>query len=384
MTVFKCYMKIIKKNTGMIIMYFVIFAAISVVMLYAGKGNNGQDQFMESKLRAAIVDKDKSGISENIARYISKLHNAKKVKDNLSVLQEEMYYQKYDIVIQIPEGFGEQFLSGKAAVAVTQQPGQFSYMYVESQINDFINRIIKYNLAGYTMEESFKKVSDIKESKVTLLDVNGNGGNMPDFAYLFQYFPYISIAILGNSLGIIVCSFRKKEVKNRMAASAVPLRRQSGEAFLAFIVTGVAVWTGFIIMVLVIKGEELLNNANIFYYILNSFTVMMLSLSMAFLTGMIAKKADTVNMIVTPVSLFMSFLGGVFVPLSMLNNTVRKAARFVPVYWYEEVNNKLSGYAQIPQNVVKEIWRGIGIQILFTIMFIAVTLAVSRYQRQER
>ena len=205
MTVFKCYMKIIKKNTGMIIMYFVIFAAISVVMLYAGKGNNGQDQFMESKLRAAIVDKDKSGISENIARYISKLHNAKKVKDNLSVLQEEMYYQKYDIVIQIPEGFGEQFLSGKAAVAVTQQPGQFSYMYVESQINDFINRIIKYNLAGYTMEESFKKVSDIKESKVTLLDVNGNGGNMPDFAYLFQYFPYISIAILGNSLGIIVC-----------------------------------------------------------------------------------------------------------------------------------------------------------------------------------
>lgn len=384
MTVFKCYMKIIKKNTGMIIMYFVIFAAISVVMLYAGKGNNGQDQFMESKLRAAIVDKDKSGISENIARYISKLHNAKKVKDNLSVLQEEMYYQKYDIVIQIPEGFGEQFLSGKAAVAVTQQPGQFSYMYVESQINDFINRIIKYNLAGYTMEESFKKVSDIKERKVTLLDVNGNGGNMPDFAYLFQYFPYISIAILGNSLGIIVCSFRKKEVKNRMAASAVPLRRQSGEAFLAFIVTGVAVWTGFIIMVLVIKGEELLNNANIFYYILNSFTVMMLSLSMAFLTGMIAKKADTVNMIVTPVSLFMSFLGGVFVPLSMLNNTVRKAARFVPVYWYEEVNNKLSGYAQIPQNVVKEIWRGIGIQILFTIMFIAVTLAVSRYQRQER
>ena len=256
--------------------------------------------------------------------------------------------------------------------------------WTESQINDFINRIIKYNLAGYTMEESFKKVSDIKESKVTLLDVNGNGGNMPDFAYLFQYFPYISIAILGNSLGIIVCSFRKKEVKNRMAASAVPLRRQSGEAFLAFIVTGVAVWTGFIIMVLVIKGEELLNNANIFYYILNSFTVMMLSLSMAFLTGMIAKKADTVNMIVTPVSLFMSFLGGVFVPLSMLNNTVRKAARFVPVYWYEEVNNKLSGYAQIPQNVVKEIWRGIGIQILFTIMFIAVTLAVSRYQRQER
>lgn len=169
-----------------------------------------------------------------------------------------------------------------------------------------------------------------------------------------------------------------------MSASAVPLRRQSGEAFLAFIVTGVLIWAGFIIMVLVIKGEELSNNANMFYYILNSFTVMVLSLSMAFLIGMLAKKIDTVNMIVTPVSLFMSFLGGVFVPLSILNNTVRKAARFVPVYWYEEINNKLSEYAKIPKNIVKEIWGGIGIQILFTIMFIAVTLAVSRYQRQEK
>lgn len=384
MTVFKCYMKIIKKNAGMIIMYFVIFAAISVVMLYASKGNGGQNQFTESKLNVAIVDRDKSGISESIAKYLSKLHNAKIVEDNLNVLQEEMYYQKYDIVIQIPAGFSENFLSGKAFVAVTQQPGQFNYMYVNSQINDFVNRMIKYNFAGYTMEESFEKVSDVRESKVTLLDINGNGGNMPDFAYLFQFFPYLSIAVLGNSLGIIVCSFRKKEVKNRMSASAVPLRRQSGEAFLAFIVTGVLIWAGFIIMVLVIKGGELLNNANMFYYILNSFTVMVLSLSMAFLTGMLAKKIDTVNMIVTPVSLFMSFLGGVFVPLSILNNTVRKAARFVPVYWYEEINNKLSEYAKIPKNIVKEIWGGIGIQILFTIMFIAVTLAVSRYQRQER
>lgn len=178
MTVFKCYMKIIKKNAGMIIMYFVIFAAISVVMLYASKGNGGQNQFTESKLNVAIVDRDKSGISESIAKYLSKLHNAKIVEDNLNVLQEEMYYQKYDIVIQIPAGFSENFLSGKASVAVTQQPGQFNYMYVSSQINDFVNRMIKYNLAGYTMEESFEKVSDVKESKVTLLDINGNGGNM--------------------------------------------------------------------------------------------------------------------------------------------------------------------------------------------------------------
>ena len=190
MTVFKCYMKITKKNIGMILMYFIIFAVISTVMFYVSSGDNGNSQFKSSKLAAGIVDNDKSGVSEKLAEYLSKLHDADMLENDIDVLQEKMYYNKYDIIIQIPEGFSEKFLSGDARVSVTQQPGSYSYMYVESQINDFINRIIKYNIAGYTMEESFEKVQDVKESKVTLVDVNGNGGEMPGFAFLFQYFPY--------------------------------------------------------------------------------------------------------------------------------------------------------------------------------------------------
>lgn len=384
MTVFNCYLKITKKNIGMIVMYFGIFLGISIAMLYATKERGAGNKFMDAKLSAGIVDNDKSELSKYIIKYLSKLHNVEIMEDNTSVLQEKMYYNKEDIIIQIPEGFSDNFLSGDVLISVTQQPGEFSYMYIESQINDFINRMIKYNLAGYTMEECFEKVSGIKESEVNLKDINGNGGQMPDFAYLFQFFPYISIAILGQVLGVIVCSFRKREVKNRIAASAVPLYRQSVESFLAFIVIGVLVWAGFIVMVFVLRGNELLNNANMIYYILNSFVVMMLSLSIAFLAGTLAKKTEMVNMIITPVSLFMSFLGGVFVQLSFLNSTVRKAARFVPVYWYEEINNKLSEYAEIPQDVIKEVFGGMGIQVLFTIMFIAITLAISRYQRQEK
>ena len=257
MTVFRCYMKITKKNISIVLMYFVIFTIVSLIMFYAGRGDDGSGKFTSSRLNAGIVDNDKSGVSEKLADYLSKLHNADMLENDISALQEKMYYNRYEIIIQIPEGFSENLLSGDAKVSVTQQPGSYSYMYVESQINDFINRIIKYNIAGYTMEESFEKVQDVKESKVTLIDVNGNGGNMPDFAFLFQFFPYTSIAILGNLLGIILCSFRKKEVKNRIAASAVSLRRQSAEAFLSFIVIGVIVWAAFLALVFAIRGKEL-------------------------------------------------------------------------------------------------------------------------------
>lgn len=383
MTVFNCYMKIAKKNINTIIMYFVIFITISLAMVSVYPDSGGI-KFTGTKLDIGVVDRDKSEISKNIIKYLTKFHNVEAMDDDIKELQERMYYYDKDVIIQIPEKFAEKCTSGETAIDITQQPGEYDYMYLESQINDLMNRIIKYNIAGYSINESFKKVSDTPKSKVTLLDTNGNNGQIPNFAYLFRYFPYISIAILGNVLGIIVCSFRKREVKNRMSVSAVSMKRQSAEAFLAFIVIGIFIWLGFLAVALILNGREMSGNVNIAYYILNSFVVMVMSLSIAFLAGMLAKKVHIVNIIITPVSLFMSFLGGVFVPLSVLNSTVRKAARFVPVFWYEEINDTLSKYAKLPDEVIREVWSNIGIQLLFTLMFIAVALAVSRYQRQER
>ena len=99
MTVFKCYMKIIKKNVGMILMYFVIFAVISIAMFYVSTGDNANGKFTSSKLNTGIVDNDKSNVSEKLAEYLSKLHNADMLEYDISVLQEEMYYNKYDIII---------------------------------------------------------------------------------------------------------------------------------------------------------------------------------------------------------------------------------------------------------------------------------------------
>ena len=85
MTVFKCYMKIIKKNVGMILMYFVIFAVISIAMFYVSTGDNANGKFTSSKLNTGIVDNDKSNVSEKLAEYLSKLHNADMLEYNIGV-----------------------------------------------------------------------------------------------------------------------------------------------------------------------------------------------------------------------------------------------------------------------------------------------------------
>ena len=50
---------------------------------------------------------------------------------------------------------------------------------------------------------------------------------------------------------------------------------------------------------------------------------------------------NQVGMITNVVSLSLSFLGGIFVPLSVLGEGVKSFARFLPTYWYATAVEKI-------------------------------------------
>lgn len=83
------------------------------------------------------------------------------------------------------------------------------------------------------------------------------------------------------------------------------------------------------------------------------------------------------------VSLGMCFLSGVFVPMSIMDKKVLKIARFLPVYWYENINETLSQYHSISGDVAVEVWKSMGIQLIFTLVILAMILAASKYKRQK-
>ena len=90
------------------------------------------------------------------------------------------------------------------------------------------------------------------------------------------------------------------------------------------------------------------------------------------------KNSDGLSGIVNILSLGMCFTCGVFVEMDLMSSGVRKAAQFLPVYWYETVNNLLSDYKTISGNIMPEVMGGIGIQLVFAVAFVCVTLAVSK------
>ena len=167
-------------------------------------------------------------------------------------------------------------------------------------------------------------------------------------------------------------------------ASAVSLLRQNSESIFAFVTLGSIVYVICLLLAVVIYGKDLLESTNLLWYMLNSFINMLGALEIAYLIGMLAKKEMQINMIITPVSLGLCFLGGVFVQINVMGEQIKNIAKFLPTYWYMTVNNLLTDYAEITGSIRTEVLTCIGIQVLFLLALAGIILAVAKYQQQER
>ena len=129
--------------------------------------------------------------------------------------------------------------------------------------------------------------------------------------------------------------------------------------------------------------KDLLASGVLTYYLLNTFVMMMVSLSLSYLLGLFVKNSNMLSGIANILSLGMCFLCGVFVPMNVMDRNVLKVSQFLPVYWYETVNETLGSYSHLTGEAAASVWKGIGLEAMFAIAFVCMILVVTRYQRQK-
>lgn len=380
MTVFKGYLLMAKKHIGTILMYFGIFSGLA--LLVAGDSANGVEKgFAAQKMDILVVDEDESELSEIVMEYLGKHHHVTKADNDKKKLYEALYYQGTDLVIRIPEGMEEHVGQESYRVEVTQSPGNFGGFYVEQQINSLLAGILDYEGMQYSKKEAWQKMMDAPEAKVSVQNEDLSAGSR--LSYFFRCVPYMFLAGLGSSVALILFRFRKKQVKNRMMASSVSLTRQNAEAVLAVFVVGILLYALTLLLAFVSQGADILQIETLPYYLLNLFLDMLLALAMAFLIGMLVKKETVVSMSFTSLSLAFSFLGGAFVSLDLLSPEILRLSKFIPVYWYEVVNDLLLHHSQIDGAVKTQLWQAYGVQMGFVLGIFVAGWIVAKYQQQE-
>ena len=382
MTVFKGYMRIIKKNTGLILLYLCIFFGVAMA-LQAAAGKESYTSYESEKIKIGVVDKDHGPLAEGLIKWLESTHHVTMLEDSREKLQEELFYRNVEYIVVIPENFYESCMINGESISVTKVPGSYSAYYVDQQLESCLNTMRTYLKAGFSEKEAADAILDEKTGEVTMLDMDGNGGSAPAYIYYFRYMPYLFLAVFCYVMGYVLMAFKKGDIPKRMQASAVSSRRQSMEGLLAMSVMGGGLWGIGMLGVLIMYGKDFFGSANQKYYVLNTLVMMAVALSLSYLIGLFVKNSNMLSGIANILSLGMCFLCGVFVPMNVMDKNVLKVSQFLPVYWYETVNETLGSYSHLTEEAAASVWKGIGLEALFAVAFICVILAVTRYQRQK-
>ena len=377
MTVFKGYMKILKKNAGLVVMYLVIFFSVALA-LQAAAGKEGSDSYQSKSIEIGMVDEDGQALAKGLREYLGKIHHITMLGNDREVLQENLFYRNVEYIVQIPKDFTQSCILDGESLKVTKVPGSYSSYYVDQQINSYLSMARAYLAAGFSQEEAVKAIESETHSQVKTLA--GNFGNVeaPGYLYYFRYLPYLFLGVFCYVMGYILMAFRQGDIQRRMEASAVSMKRQILEGLLAMGVMGITLWGIGIAGAGIMYGKKFCQSGNLGYYLANSLLMMAVALSLSYLVGMFMKNSNMLSGVANVISLGMCFLCGVFVPMSVMDQKVLKVSRFLPVYWYEQVNELLGEYTVLPDHVVSKIYMAMGIEALFAVAFVCLILAAGK------
>ena len=382
MTVFKGYMRIMKKNTGLILLYLGIFFGVTMA-LQAAAGKETYTSYESEKIKIGVVDKDNGPLAEGLVKWLEGTHHVTMLEDNREKLQEELFYRNAEYIVQIPKDFYKTCIVQDNPISVTKIPGSYTSFYVDQQINAWLNNVRTYIASGFSQKEAAKAALEQPSSRVSMYQDTETTSETPAYTYYFRYVPYLFLAVLCYSMGYILLAFQKEDIQKRMQASSVSIRRQNLEGLLAMFTIGVGLWLIAVTGAIVMYQKDLLASGVLTYYLLNTFVMMMVSLSLSYLLGLFVKNSNMLNGLSNIVSLGMCFLSGVFVPMSVMDKKVLKIAQFLPVYWYEDINETLARYHSVSGNIATDIWKSLGIEVMFALAFVAIILALSKYKRQK-
>lgn len=365
MQVFNTFFKIVKKQLPSFIIYFSIFGVLIGFMSNMGTGNNA---YKESRMDIAIFNNDGSAKADYLEEYLGTIHDVMVIEDDEETIQDYLYFQVLDYVLYIDEGF---------ELTNIKRPGSKTGIYVDNHIANFEKTYDAFVLAGYSEAEAYEKTMEAMDT-VELVSLKGESGGKPTIFYFYLYFTYIVISLLINTLAPVIIALNRKEVKERSMMSPFSDKKRNGQIIAGSVLFSLVIWGIMNILSFVVCGFDLFKADNM-YYLLNSVCYLILSVGVVCIVSNFNLKAEAISMISNIVSLSLSFLSGVFVPMEIFGEGMMRIAKCTPTYWY------VRGCYNISDGIINnETFMYMGIQLLFALAFFAVALVISKRVKLSR
>lgn len=383
MIVFKNYFKIVKSFIPTMILYTVIFTFFAVMS--STSSANPEGDFAATKPKVSIINNDENtALIETFTDYIKENAQIVDINNNDNDIENALFFREVDFVLIIPKDFTEQFMAGlKPEIETMKVPDSYRATYLSMLLNRFLNVASIYVSSG--MDEDLLATNvkaDLNVSaKVTMLEAN-KISKIDSARYYYNFSNYTLLAVCVYIIGMIMRSFRERNIKRRNLISSTSYNRINRSLFLSNLCIMILVWLVYVIMSFFLFGTDMFSQAGLLI-ILNSFIFSITILSIGFLIGNLVKSREAISGVVNVIALGTSFICGAFVPQQLLGDFVLGMARFLPSYWFIKNNNDIANLSIFNFDNLRPIFINMGIVLLFGILFFIITNVVNKYKLKE-
>ncbi len=385
MPVFKTYMKVVKKNLFMALIYTGIF--VLLVFMFSSSAEPSV-KFEDVSLGVCVIDEDNSAASKALTDYIASTNKLVEIENSKDEILDALYYTRADYVLTIKNGFENKIKAGETDNLLTnyQLPDSYDGVFIDNKIDHYISTLSAYAIVENDISSAISKTADTlsKKTEVTVETFSDDSDKSSDYiiklAFFFTYLPYGLISVLISILTVVLIKMNKKEIAARTNSSSTPVISQTTQIMLGSLILVAAVWILFMLVGIVINGGMFTGKA--WLAVLNSFIFTLVSAGIAILTASLTSDAHYVALIANIVPLSMSFLCGIFVEQSLLGENVLAFSRFLPAYWYIKATDMLAFSSDASFNIT-EFMSCLGIEALFAVALFALVLLVRKYKHSR-
>lgn len=389
MQVFKAYFKVMRGSAVSLAISLSIFMGLTVIFSFNAP-KTAMGDFESARTPVAIINRDgDAGLARGLVDYLAATSQVVPYPDDEEKLQDALFYRKVEYIAIIPQGFSDRFMSGgDCSIQKVIVPDSTSSYYVDMSVDKFLNTVRLHRLYGQVGEDGSQArvvaaaMANLDlDTPVTMKSSGGSNGYRQPHSYYYAYCAYALLAMIMTGVSSIMIAFNEPDLYMRNLCAPLPKRSMSLQLAAGHGVFGLGCWAILGLGSLILHGKSLIPSGLVGLYSLNTLVFAVVCTSIGFLVGSSVKSYGAQAGAINVIAMGMSFLGGVFVPQSVMSRPVLAVAKFLPSYWFIRANDAIGELSRFTAGNLRPIYGSVLIQLGFAVAMFSVTLFLSKERR---
>ena len=349
-----------------------------------------------ARARIAWIDRDDSAVSRGVEKALARTDELVLCEDEKAALQDALASDHVDAVLIAPAGFGDDLIdsarSGRELPALEVATGSdMQATALASQRASRLASLVASQAAidpRADVEQILANVRDLADldANVEVIEATQEDTAASRLAFYLTFSSYTVTSSVVVIAGVVLAAMSKPEMRHRQLASAVSSWRSGIESIAgcAALTLGVCAWVAAVGIATSGAAASFAQLAPQICLALISFLAFSLvPLSLAYALTQCGLREEALNAIANLGGMVMSFLGGAWVPLSLMEPGVQAAARLSPTFWmHDAVTRSLEAPSMTPQ-LIGAVGIDLGIIALFAAAITSAGLVASRLRVRE-